>query len=229
MEELININDYVTLQLPHFVKFTVDMKIEKPYVYKEDIHTNLYQVISRMTPEYKSQNNVLMGLSKEESADNEKLIFSQIGLPDYNYQSGYRLAIADNLMRIEYFELRQDDLSLPNIGNVLTLLITVVEAIGVQTNNFSSLVMDVIYKVETNAKAGFYKNYSPFNVNLVPTITYYASNDAMLHVHVEKQDVMYQLVRRFYQLFKNEAASVIPYLDLNKEQFEKEYACLWLA
>ena len=227
MEELININDFLTPQLPHFVKFTADIVVKKPYVYKEDTHANIYQVVSRMTPEYKAQNSVLMAFRKEEVADNEKVLFSMIGQPDYNFQNGFKVAIKDNHIQIEYFELRQDSLALPNVGNFQTLLITLVEAMGFQTNNFSTLVADVQFKVNTNTKVVFYNSYSPFTVNYVQTLTYYANDNTILHLHIEKQDVVYDIIRRFCQLFKSEVPCAVPYLDLKKTQFEIDYAKLW--
>ena len=227
MEELININDYISQQLPHYVKFTADFLMKKSCVYKEDIHTNLYQVLSKMTPEYKSQNSVLMAFRKEILADNDRLLFSQIGQPDYNYQNGFNVEIRDNHIRLEYFELRQDSLILPNVGNFLSLLITIIEAIELQTNDISMMDADVQFKVNTNTKVALYNNNSPFALNLVQTITYYATDNTILNLHLEKQDVMFNIVRRFYQLFKSETPCTVPYSVLNKEQFEIDYGKLW--
>ena len=227
MEELIKIKDYTTQQLPYYVKFTAEFIVEKPCMYKEDVHANLYRVVGRMPPELVSQYYILKAFDKEESGDNEKLVFSLITPPDLNYQLGLRVAVIENNLRIEYFELRNENLLLPNIGNFLVLMTIMGETIGMLSNNFANCKMDVLIASDSNANVAFYRNYCPLIVEFIPTLTYKAVGNLKLPVHIENNDTMFSIMRRFFQLFKSEKPCSIPYISLNKGQFDEGYAKFW--
>ena len=59
MDELIKIDEFKTQQLPYYVKFTADIVVAKPSLYKEDIHSTLYKVIEMFNPQYLQQQYVL--------------------------------------------------------------------------------------------------------------------------------------------------------------------------
>ena len=226
MEELIKIDDYITLQLPYYVRFTADIVVAKPGIYKEDIHTTLYKVIDMLNPQYLCNQYVLNAFQNVVEADNDKILFSFNGVPTIDFQNGLMAAIADNHIRIEYFELRHDSLLLPNNGHFLAALICVCEAIGRLSTDFSLCKMDINYLVDTNAQVGFHNAHCHFNV-VASMNTYYANDKTKLTMHIEKDDAMYNIIRRFLQIYKSEVLCSIPYISLDKTQFEQDYAMIW--
>lgn len=226
MDELIKIDEFKTQQLPYYVKFTADIVVAKPSLYKEDIHSTLYKVIEMFNPQYLQQQYVLKVFQNVVEADNDKIVFSFIGQQDMGFQNGIMAAIADNHIRVEYFELRNDTLLLPNNGHFLASLICVCEAIGRLSTDFSLCKIDINYMVDTNARVGYHSANCHFNV--VSTMNnYYVYDKTMRPTHIEKDDSMYNIVRRFLQLYKSETLCHIPYIGLDKTQFEQDYAMIW--
>lgn len=226
MEELIKIDDFITQQLPYYVKFTADIVVAKPSIYKEDIHSTLYKVIDMLNPQYLQQQYVLKAFQNVVEEDNDRIVFSFMGQQDMGFQNGLMAAIADNHIRVEYFELRHDLLLLPNNGHFLAALICVCEAIGRLSTDFSLCKMDINYIVDTNARAGYHNAHCHFNV-ISSMNTYYAFDKTALPTHIEKDNSMYNIVRRFLQLYKSETLCNIPYIGLDKTQFEHDYAMIW--
>lgn len=226
MEELIKIDDFVTQQLPYYVKFTADIDVVKPSLYKEDVHSTLYKVIAMLNPNYMQHQYVLDAFQNVVDSDNDIIVFSFMGQQDMGFQNGLMAAIADNHIRVEYFELCHDFLLLPNNGHFLAALICVCETIGRLSIDFSLCKMDIIYIVDTNARVGYHYAHCPFNVVSSMNI-YYAFDKTVLPTHIEKDDSMYNIVRRFLQLYKSETLCNIPYIGLDKTQFAHDYAMIW--
>lgn len=227
MEELINIGDFPTQQLPYYVRFTADMIVAKPSLYKEDVHTTLYQVINQLNPQYFQQQYVLNAFWNVEVADNDKLIFSYVGQSAPDFQNVLKVGIADNHVRIEYLELRNDNLLLPNNGHFLAALICISETIGRLSNGFLQCKMDIEYLIDTNARIAYHPANCHFNVVMAATSTYFAGDKTQIPAHIEKDEAMYCVVRRFLQIYKSETLCNIPYVGLGKTQFENDYAIIW--
>lgn len=227
MEELINIGDFTTQQLPFYVRFSADMFVAKPSLYKEDVHTTLYQVINQLNPQYLQQQYVLTAFQNVEVADNDKLLFSYVGQPAPDFHNVLKARIADNHVRIEYLELRHDNLFFPDNGHFLSAIICIIETIGRLSNNFSQCKMDINYHVDTNARIAYYPAYCHFNVLMVAASTYFANDKTEIPAHIEKEDAIYNSIRRFFHIYKSETLCNIPYIGLDITQFEKDYAILW--
>ena len=227
MEELICIGDFIIQQLPYYVRFTVDMIVAKPTLYKEDVHATLYQVINQLNPQYLQQQYVLNAFQNVEVADKDKLVFSYVGQSAPDFQNILKVGIADNHIRIEYLELRHDNLLLPNNGHFIAALICLIETIGRLSNNFSQCKMDINYMVETNARVAYHPAHCHFNVLMVAASTYFAIDKTEIPAHIEKEDAIYNSIRRFFHIYKSESLCTIPYIGLDKTQFEKDYAKLW--
>jgi len=227
MEELIRIDDFTTQQLPYYVRFTADMIVAKPSLYKEDVHTTLYQVINQLNPQYFQRQYVLNAFWNVEVADNDKLIFSYVGQPAPDFQNVLKVGLADNHVRIEYLELRNDNFLLPNNGLVLAVLICISETIGRLSNGFIQCKMDINYLIDTNARIAYHPANCHFSVMMAATSTYYAGDKTQIPAHIEKDEAIYIILRRFLQIYKSETLCNIPYIGLDKTQFDKDYAVLW--
>lgn len=226
MDELIKIDEFITQQLPYYVKFTADIAVAKPSLYKEDVHSTLYNVIDVLNPNYLHQQYVLNAFRNVVEVDNDRIVFSFMGQNNMSSQNGLMVAVEDNRVRVEYFELNHDSLLLPNNGHFLAALICVCEAIGRLTTDFSLCKMDINYMVDTNARVVYHYTNCHFKVEA--TMNNYIANDKTTRpTHIEKDDAMYNIVRRFLQLYKSETPCQIPYIGLDKTQFEQDYAMIW--
>ena len=227
MEELINIGDFTTQQLPYYVRFTADMIVAKPSLYKEDVHTTLYQVVNQLNPQYFQQQYVLNAFWNVEVADHNKLIFLYVGQSAPDFQNVLKVGIADNHVRIEYLELRNDNLLLPNNGHFLAALICISETIGRLTNGFSQCKMDMNYLTDTNARIAYHPANCHFSVMMAAASTYFAVDKTQIPAHIEKDEAIFIILRRFFQIYKSESLCNIPYVGLDKTQFDKDYAIIW--
>ena len=185
-----------------------------------------FKVIAMLNYNYLQQQYVLNAFQNVVEADNDKMVFSFIGEQNMGFQNGLMAAIADNHVRLEYFELRNDSLLLPNNGHFLAALICLCEAIGRLSTDFSLCKMDINYVVDTNARVGYHNANNHFNV-VMSMNTYFATDKTTRPTHLEKDDSMYNIVRRFLQLYKSETLCNIPYIGLDKTQFEQDYAMIW--
>ena len=227
MDELINFGDFTTQQLPYYVRFTANMIVTKPSLYKEDVHATLYQVISQLNPQYLQRQYVLNAFQNVEVADSDKLIFSYVGQPAHDFQNVLKVEISDNHVRIEYLELRHENFLLPNNGNFLSAIICISETIGRLSNGFTQCKMDINYQVDTNARIAYHSSYCHFNVIMASTSTYFAIDKTVIPVHIEKDDAIYDSIRRFFHIYKSEPLCNYPYIGMDKAQFDKDYAIIW--
>lgn len=222
--ELINCGSYLKDNRKYYVKFTIDVQATKGQVYKEDLHRNLYNVISRLKDDI--QNRYILQVFRDVSYEGESLIFHT---EDIDSNEGYveSIEVKDNFFHIEYAEFRREPLSLPNLINIVLPYICFLEASKCGQKEGASFKLGIKNTVDTTMRAAFIQNTSPFMVRFVNTITYSLTDKSLLNSNFENDDLVYNAIRRFYQQFKSETNCQLPYLDLTKEAFDTAYADLW--
>lgn len=222
--ELINCSSYLDDNLKYYVKFEIEVQVTKGQIYKEDLHRNLYNVISRLKDNI--QDRYILQIFKNVRYEGESLIF-HIEYKDSNEGYVESIVVKDNFFRIEYAEFRRESLTLPNLINIVLPYICLLEASKCGQKEGASFKIAIKNTIDTTMRAVFTPNTSLFAVNLVNTIPYSLSDKSPLNSSFENEDLVYNAIRRFYQQFKSEANCQIPYLELTKEVFATTYAALW--
>lgn len=222
--ELINCSSYLNDNLKYYVKLTIDVQVTKGQVYKENLHRNLYGVISRFKDDIQSR-YILQAFNSIQEKD-RKIEFTYRFL-DSNIGYLESIQLEDNHFRIEYAEMSNNNLGILNLYNALTPYICLLEAIKVGQKDGALFKIKVCNTVESTMKSAFHPNAGPFPVRGIGTITYFIYDKPELFSDIENEDMVYEAIRRFYQQFKCEAICSLPYLELEKETFASAYATLW--
>ena len=222
-KELFLCEDYLKDELLYYVKFIIDVQVVKGQIYKEDLHKNIYDVISKMKKE--NQANYILQVFNNAITEGDSICF---GYQAKDVGTGMieAIKVENNKFRIEYAEFRSDALGLPNIKNIILPYICLLEAM-LQSQEAGPLKLSVQNQVDASMKAGFHYRTSPFTVQYNATITYYASDKTSLDSQIDKEYLVYDALRRFYQQFKSEVLCSLPYLHLTKEAFEQGYSLIW--
>lgn len=222
--ELINCGSYLDDILKYYVKFTIDVQVTKGQVHKEDLHRNLYNVISRLKDDI--QNRYILQVFRDVRYEGESLIF-HTEVKDSNEGYVESIMVKDNSFHIEYAEFRRESLTLPNLINIVLPYICLIEASKCGQKEGASFKLGIKNTVDTTMKAAYTQNTSPFKVKFLIAITYSLTEKSLLNSNFENEDLVYNAVRRFYQQFKSETNCQLPYLELTKEAFDTTYVDLW--
>lgn len=224
--EIINLTELATQNHPGYIKFGIEMSVVKGKLYKEDMHQALYDVLGSLNQNL--QGEYILTLFKGFSITEDKgILFTYNNEPQPDFAVCESILIEDAHIQLEYAEFRNERLGIPNLNNLLLPLVCSLTAIGRLTDNFSAIKLSVIQFVQANMDAAFDYRTSPFPVNHQPTQTYFACNEAERNSVLEKEDAVYEVVRRFFQLFTSKDNCPIPYLQLKADTFHHVYDSMW--
>lgn len=225
-KEIIKTAELATQHHPGYMKFGIEMTVVKGTIYKEDLHQAIYDVLASLKTEL--QKEYILDLFKSVSTTEDKgILFRYNSEPQQDFAFYESLLVEDNHIQLEYAEFRNERFGIPNLNNVLLPLVCTLEAIKRLTDVFSSLRLSVVHSVQTNIDAAFDYRTSPFQINYVAAQTYYACNESERSSIVEKESSIYEVVRRFYQLFISSSNCPVPYLQLTADQFQQVYDGMW--
>ncbi len=225
-KEIIKTAGLATQHHPGYIKFGIELTVVKGTIYKEDLHQAIYDVLANLNAEL--QRNYVLELFKNVSTTEDKgILFSYCSEPQQDYATYESLLVEDNHIQLEYAEFRNERFVIPNLNNVLLPLVCTLEAIKRLTSNFTTVKLSVVHSVQTNIDAAFDRHTSPFPANCIQTQTYYARNESERSSIVEKESSIYEVVRRFYQLFTSKSNCPVPYLQLTADQFQQVYDSMW--
>lgn len=222
-KELISCEEYLKDGLQYYVKFTIDAQVVKGQVYKEDLHKNIFAVIDKMKDVF--QTNYILQVFHNTMTEVDAIYFryqsKEVGMGIVE-----AIQLENNKLRLEYAEFRSDTLGLPNLRNVILTYICLLEAL-LLSQETGILKLSVQNHVDATMKAGYYYQTNPFAVQYNATITYYAYDKTSMDSQIEKDELVYTALRRFYQQFKSEVLCSLPYLNLTKEAFDHDYSLIW--
>ena len=225
-KEIIKTAELATQHHSGYIKFGIELTVVKGTIYKEDLHQAIYDVLASLNAEL--QRNYVLELFKNVSTTEDKgILFSYCSEPQQDYATYESLLVEDNHIQLEYAEFRNEKLGIPNLTNVILPLVCTLEAIKRLTSDFSTVRLSVVHSVQTNIDAAFDWHISPFPANYIPTQTYYACNESERSSIVEKESSIYEVVRRFYQLFTSKSNCPAPYLQLKSDMFYQLYDGMW--
>lgn len=222
-KELFSCEDYLKDGLLYYVKFIIDVQVVKGQVYKEDLHKTIYDVIGKMKDE--CQANYILQVFKNAFTEEDSIRFGYQS-KDAGMGMVEVIKVENNKIRIEYAEFRSDALGLPNITNIILPYLCLLEAM-LQSQEAGPLKLSVQNQVNATMKAAYHYRTSPFSVQYNATVTYYAYDKTALDSQIDKDNLVYTALRRFYQQFRSEVLCSLPYLDLTKEAFEQGYSLIW--
>lgn len=222
-KELFACEDYLKDGLLYYVKFIIEVQVLKGQIYKEDLHKSIYDVIGKMKDEY--QANYILQVFKNTTAEGNSISFGYQA-KDVGMGMVEAIKVENNKFRMEYAEFRSDALGLPNITNIVLPYLCLLEAM-LLSQEAGPLKLSVQNQVAATMKAGFHYRTSPFTVQHDATITYYAYDKTALDSQIDKEYLVYNALRRFYQQFRSEVLCSLPYLHLTKEAFELGHSLLW--
>lgn len=221
--ELIPCNEYLEGGLNYFAKISIDAQVIKGQVYKEDLHKGIYDIVGKMRDAY--QSSYILRMFNNIKVEGDAICF-QYQQMDKSEGNVAVIQIENNHFRLEYAEFRNDVLSLLNLENALLPYICLLEALLHSLSN-DSFKLNIQNSVSTTMNVAFNPNYSPFTVQYYGLIPYYAKDHTSLDSQFERDGLVYNAMRRFYQQFRSESPCPIPYLNLNIEAFTKDYSSFW--
>ena len=225
-KEIIRTAELATQHHPGYIKFGIEMTVVKGTIYKEDLHQAIYDVLASLNTEL--QKEYILDLFKSVSTTEDKgILFRYNSEPQQDFAFYESLLVEDNHIQLEYAEFRNERFGIPNLNNLLLPLVCTLEAIKILTDGFSSVRLSVVHSVQTNIDAAFDYHTSPFQVNFLSAQTYYAFPESERSSIVEKESSIYEVIRRFYQLFTSKSNCPVPYLQLKSDMFYQLYDGMW--
>lgn len=206
-------------KLLQFCKFRFEIYASKGTIYKEDFHQEFIKTKNLMIAE-KIFISILNNL---QSTNNEYIKFYN---ESYRFSNLYQIdsfLIKDSGLIYEYSEFTDQSIIVPIIYNPVYMLLSIISVCQKISNNFSTNTFSVVFSTHNNTRSCFDARYSPIECKFNWLFIYDLTNDSLLNIEINNTSDIYNVARNFFQLFKTNIKSDIPYVILDQANFNNVY------
>lgn len=219
------INDLEVMKdtkLLKFCKFRFEIHASQGIIHKETFHQEFINCMNAHDPNIieKTPTSIISYL---QTHDNTSITFYN---DSYRYSNLFQVEsflIKDGALFFEYSEYTDQSIIVPAIHNPVYMLLSIIMVCQKISNDFSTNTFSLKLSIHNNTRSCFDSRYSPIECKFNWLFIYELADGLLINAELNNISDRYNVARSFYQLFKTNIKSDIPYVILDQASFNYVY------